>query len=210
MKRSAKIVVLAVVLVTVGLWGGAGHAAGRPSTKPRAYTTDVSGGWVQAGCVPVERPTISEGRTHVSLVCEMAYSGTWTANVIEFIEGDLDADGSFAGTNDYFIGGRSPADNTCGWLHARERVTAEAPPSGSSRGVGEILSGTGDWAGSTGMALISGAVLGGGGIGGYSGTWTRPVRSNASADVPCTPGPPPNEVTARLALLGVATVGQRD
>ena len=204
MRRSAKVASLAAVLVALSLSGGAGDAAGRPHNKPRTYTTDVAGGWVQAGCVPVEPPMLAAA-THFSLVCEMAYSGTWTAKVIEFIEGDIARDGSFSGTNDYYVGGRAAADNTCGWLHAREHVTSEAPPIGASRGTGEILSGTADWKGSSGVALIAGSVLGGAGVGGYSGTWTRPVRHRAAGGVPCTPGPPPPEVTYRLAQLGWVT-----
>ncbi|MEY2569032.1 MAG: hypothetical protein QOE35_3561 [Actinomycetota bacterium] len=133
---------------------------------------------------------MSGSSTHFSLICEMAYTGTWTGHVIELIDADLAADGSVAGTNDYFIYARAAADNTCGSLHVREHVTNDPPPDGSARAVGTILAGTGDWAGSTGTAFISGTVLGGAGIGGYSGSWERPLPRTAPSSVPCLPPTP--------------------
>ena len=62
---------------------------------------------------------------------------------------------------------------------------------GATYGLDTIVSGTGDWAGSTGQFVVDGSVHGGPGIGGYHGTWTRPGTPRTATNVPCLPPAPP-------------------
>ncbi len=170
---------------TVSCRGLTGPPASASASAQRKTSSDVSGGWVQAPCVPTSIDPLTDPKP-LSVVCEMVYNGTWTGNVIEHINAVINADGSVTGTNDYVLTGRAE-DNTCGTLTFHEDVTGGAAPNGTARGVGRIVSGTGDWAGSSGIALISGFVVGGAGVGGYSGTWTRPAVNVAERAAPCVP-----------------------
>lgn len=160
------------------------HAEGRPGAT---YTVNVYGGWVEPGCVPTNAAPPANGSTHLTVLCTLTYTGTWVAQAIERIDGELGSDFSVAATNDYWFVGRDADDNTCGSLHVRETLTTA--PSGAAHAVGTIIGGTGDWAGSTGTVLIDGSANAGAGVGGYSGTWTRPGTPKAASPVPCVPPP---------------------
>lgn len=157
--------------------------------RSSSYSTAVYGAWVQPACVPTSAAPSADKPTHIVLVCTLTYTGSWTAQVIEYIEGDVSSDFVATGTNEYYIYGRDGRDNTCGSLHVLENVTVDALTS-ATHAVGTILGGTGDWVGSTGTVLVDGSIFGGPGIGGYSGTWTRPGTPKPVTSIPCVPPQP--------------------
>jgi hypothetical protein len=159
--------------------------------KSSSYSTPIYGAWVQPGCLPTSAAPSADKPTHITIVCTLTYTGSWTGQAIEYIEGDAQTDLVLVGTNDYYVYGRDGRDNTCGSLHVLENVTVDALTS-ATHSIGRILGGTGDWVGSTGTVLIDGSVWGGPGVGGYSGTWTRPGHPKPVASVPCVPPAPTN------------------
>lgn len=158
------------------------------STSSGHYATSVQGGWIQPGCAFTSAAPAANGSTHVEGTCTLTSTGTWAGQEVEHVQGDIAPDLQITGTNDYDLYGRDATDNTCGSIRVHEILSVDGA-TGALFGLDTIISGTGDWAGSSGQFVVDGSVFGGPGFGGYHGTWIRPGTPKPPTNIPCVPSP---------------------
>jgi hypothetical protein len=156
-----------------------------PGEQHRSYTTVLTGDWYSTGCVPTSVPPSASFPMRLAGVCTGSADGSWTGVEVDHAVGVLGSDLGLRSVDDIRLYGRA-SDGTCGSLHIRQTITVDGTTS-ALKGVATILSGSGDWVGSTGTYTTDGVFNGGVGNGTYAGQWRRPAPPKQVAAQDCRP-----------------------
>ena len=188
-----------------GLVSGGGHDTGQinvdssidtdftgtvscAQVKPRpatTYTTALAGAWTVTGCAPTSVPTSADFPMPFTSICSGQSQGSWNGLVVDHNEALMGEDLGLTSHDDIDLTGIA-SDGSCGTLHIRQSITVAGDTS-ELKGVATILSGTGDWVGSTGSYTTYGTFNAGVGEGSYEGIWRRPGLARERAVADCRP-----------------------
>jgi hypothetical protein len=149
----------------------------------RTYDTQLSGVWTVTGCAPTSVPTSASFPMPLTGVCTGQSQGTWNGLVVDHNRATMGEDLGLTSQDDIQLTGVA-SDGTCGTLHIRQRITVAGDTS-ELKGVATILSGTGDWVGSTGSYKTYGTFDAGIGEGSLEGVWRRPGTAPQNALTHC-------------------------
>lgn len=181
MRRAPVAGVLVLAVVT---WGPAARATSRSG-----YDTKLSGTWVVSGCAPTSVPSQGGLPMSYSGRCLGEVTDSWRGYYVDDEQVVEDSSLSLHGRGVLIVYGKA-ADGTCGSLRIRT-TTATDGSTDALRSTARILSGTGDWVGSTGHYSTVGVFDTAVGTGTYQGTWHRPGTPKRRSATACTP-PRPN------------------
>jgi hypothetical protein len=158
------------------------HVKPKPATT---YDTALSGVWTVTGCAPTSVPSSVSFPMPLTSVCAGQSQGSWNGLVIDHNKALMGEDLGLTSQDDIELRGAA-ADGSCGTLHIRQAITVAGDTS-ELKGVATIVSGTGDWVGSTGSYTTNGTFNAGVGEGSYEGVWRRPGPARQEAAADCRP-----------------------
>lgn len=167
---------------------GVATAKSSPPRRPVTYTTSLAGSWVVSGCLPTAPPSGSSFPLILTARCIGEVTESWTGYYVDDERAVEDSTLSMHSQGVLSLYGKAE-DGTCGRLI----IHSTSVTNGANdviRGTATIVSGTGDWAGSTGRYATSGQFDTIEGNGEYRGVWLRPGKPVHRADTDCVPPSP--------------------
>jgi hypothetical protein len=177
---------LACVVGTLAFVSVPAHAYAKKPPTPSPVI--VRGGWLnEASCVPAAGEP-SPDLSAVRLECEggTTWNGDLTGHTILHFIGTYHTSGAVEGEYEELFVGTYAGDHSVGTLSTKGYFVIDEKGSFLARA--QILSGTCDWAGSSGTIAYDGYQINGG----YVGEWYRPQTAPTSA--PCPPVTSPHQI----------------
>jgi hypothetical protein len=183
MSAGTRLPLAAVLLLAAVMSGHAAHAS-----KRSGYDTPLSGTWVVSGCAPTSVPELGSFPISYTGRCLGEVTDSWTGYYVDDEQAVEDGSLSVHSHGVLTVYGKA-VDGTCGSLRIRT-TTATDGSTDALRSTARILSGTGDWVGSTGRYTTVGVFDTAVGEGTYQGSWHRPGKPRRRAAAECTPPTP--------------------